>query len=193
MPNKPVIFAASSSLLLLISSIPGCNESGGSAAQMYKANCASCHGDHLAGGIAPSMLDDGWAHDGSNEAITQQILHGDLTRGMPAFGEVLSDEQVRGLIVYIREQRAKHTLNPPPAPKPDQNQIVTTADHRFRIETVTDDVDTPWGINWLPGCSALISLKEVCTSARSLNSAIESGARSHPRSGIARLIEINVS
>ena len=159
MPNKPVIFAASSSLLLLISSIPGCNESGGSAAQIYKANCASCHGDHLAGGIAPSMLDDEWAHDGSDEAITQQILQGDLTRGMPAFGEVLSDEQVRGLVVYIREQRAKHTLNPPPAPKPDQNQIVTTADHRFRIETVTDDVDTPWGINWLPDGTLLITEK----------------------------------
>lgn len=156
---SPVFFVSASSLLLLVASVPGCGEPGGSASKIYQANCASCHGPNLAGGIAPSMLDDEWAHGGSDEAIAQQITHGNLTLGMPAFGEVLSDAEVRALVVYIREQREEHALNPPPAPKPDENQVVSTNDHRFRVEMVTDAVDDPWGINWLPDGTLLITEK----------------------------------
>lgn len=148
------------SALLITSLFTGCSEeSSRKAEENYAQFCMSCHGANLAGGIAPSMLDEEWAHGGSDEAITLQILGGNPELGMPAFGEVLSDAEVRALVVYIREQRSKHGANPPPAPKPNDNQIVSTADHSFRIETVTDEVDSPWGINWLPDGTLLITEK----------------------------------
>lgn len=141
--------------------LSGCNDSAAarSADKTYQQFCMSCHGENLRGGIAPTMLDDEWAHGGTDEAITQQIIAGNPTAGMPAFGETLSDAEVRSLVVYIREQRARHAANPPPAPKADAGQIVVTADHRFRVETVTDAVDQPWGINWLPDGTLLITEK----------------------------------
>lgn len=140
----------------------GCDQStpaNRKAGDLYAQFCLSCHGENLRGGIAPTMLDDEWAHGGTDAAITQQIIAGNPTAGMPAFGEVLSDAEVRSLVVYIREQRDRHRANPPPAPKADGNAIVSTADHRFRVETVTDEVDTPWGINWLPDGTMLITEK----------------------------------
>jgi aldose sugar dehydrogenase len=148
-------------LLLPIIFLVGCSE--GSPTRKAEANyqqfCMSCHGENLRGGIAPSMLDDEWAHGGSDAEITHQIIAGNPTAGMPAFGEVLSDAEVRSLVVYIREQRARHTANPPPAPKPDEGQIVVAGEQRFRVETVTDDVATPWGINWLPDGTLLVAEK----------------------------------
>ena len=151
---------ASTSALLVISLFTGCDdEVVRKAEQNYAQFCMSCHGENLGGGIAPSMLDEEWAHGGTDEAITLQIIGGNPELGMPAFGEVLSDADVRALVVYIREQRSKHGANPPPAPKPNDSQIVSTADHRFRVETVTDAVDSPWGINWLPDGTLLITEK----------------------------------
>ncbi|GAB5559989.1 MAG: PQQ-dependent sugar dehydrogenase [Synoicihabitans sp.] len=153
-----VIRAVGGILLFLV--FTGCSdEQSRQAEKSYQQFCASCHGANLSGGIAPSMLDDEWAHGGTDEAITEQIIKGNPTLGMPGFGEVLTDAEVRGLVVYIREQRAKHDLTPPPAPKPDRDQIVTTQDHRFRVETVTSEVDDPWGVNWLPDGRMLITEK----------------------------------
>ncbi|MBT5901992.1 MAG: glucose sorbosone dehydrogenase [Opitutaceae bacterium] len=150
---------AASSGLLLISSFPGCSDETRAAEKTYQQFCMSCHGENLTGGIAPTMLDDVRTHGGTDEAITEQIITGDPAAGMPAFGEVFSDAEVRALVVYIREQRSKHALNPPAPPKPDANQIVTTSHHNFRVEVVTDGVDTPWGINWLPDGTLLITEK----------------------------------
>lgn len=147
---------------LLILTMTGCDQSAPSnrkAGDLYAQFCMSCHGENLRGGIAPTMLDDEWAHGGTDEAITQQIIAGNPTAGMPAFGEVLSDAEVRSLVVYIREQRDKHSASPVAVPTADENAIVTTTHHRFRVETVTEDVDSPWGINWLPDGTMLITEK----------------------------------
>ena len=158
----PFAFLALSSVFL-ITTFTACDEAGGAsngkAQDRYAQFCMSCHGENLGGGIAPSMLDDDWAHGGTDEDISRQILNGNPTLGMPAFGEVLSDAEVRALVVYIREQRAEHALDPTAAAKPDDDQIVTTASHRFRIETVTDEVKNPWGLNWLPDGTLLITEK----------------------------------
>jgi len=157
--TRPAIITPLSTLLIA-TLFTGCSEgSARKAEQNYLQFCVSCHGKNLSGGIAPSMLDDDWAHGGTDAEITQQIVAGNPTVGMPAFGEVLSDAEVRALVVYIREQRSQHRTNPPPAPKPDDEEIVVTADHRFRVETVTTDVNTPWGINWLPDGTLMIAEK----------------------------------
>ena len=69
----------------------------------YKSMCASCHGDKLTGGMAGSLLDNQWLTDGSDKALANAIKNGLKQGGMPAFGAALSDEEVRTLVVYIRE------------------------------------------------------------------------------------------
>jgi mono/diheme cytochrome c family protein len=58
-------------------------------AGLYMEHCARCHGQDLAGGNAPSMLDGVWMYGGSGNAA-RNTTYGIAQQGMPAFGEVLS-------------------------------------------------------------------------------------------------------
>jgi mono/diheme cytochrome c family protein len=40
----------------------------GKVADLYKENCASCHGDQMQGASAPSMLDDIWLNGGDDDS-----------------------------------------------------------------------------------------------------------------------------
>ena len=46
------------------------NRSGmGEIRELWDANCASCHGADLSGGMASSLLDDEWVNGGSDEEL----------------------------------------------------------------------------------------------------------------------------
>lgn len=74
-------------------------------AQLFQSSgCTHCHGEHLQGtDVAPSLLDVGKRL--KPEAIENQIQHGG--QAMPAFGDVLTGDQVAQLVAYLRKQRAK--------------------------------------------------------------------------------------
>src|SRR4051794_5847651 len=78
----------------------------GTVAQSYAQLCASCHGDKLQGGSAPSMLDEIWAHGGDDASLARSIHDGYPEKGMPAWAPTLSNEQIRAFVIFIREQRA---------------------------------------------------------------------------------------
>lgn len=69
---------------------------------IYEANCARCHGPNGEGGVGMPLGDgavvDSLSLDGQVEVIT------DGRNGMPAFGDQLSDEQIRAVAVYEREE-----------------------------------------------------------------------------------------
>lgn len=75
--------------------------------RIYGDLCASCHGVDGGGGGASSLLDDHWMAGGSDEALAAAIKHGLTDAGMPAFGDALSDEEIRGLVIYLRELEHK--------------------------------------------------------------------------------------
>ena len=78
----------------------------------WKAKCASCHGAEGKGdteqGVKmklPDMSKPQWQKEHSDEKMKQSILNGvkkEGTEGMDAYKDVLSPEQVDGLIAYIR-------------------------------------------------------------------------------------------
>ena len=158
-PARMTRFITASSLLLLTTALTSCGESPRDAEKVYREFCSSCHGVNLEGGTAPSMLDDEWAHGGSDEEIARQITIGNLEKGMPAWGTVFSEPEIRALVVYIRERRAGYERRRDTLPAPDAKQRFSTAKHTFRVETVIADIDTPWSINWLTPDTMIVTEK----------------------------------
>lgn len=74
--------------------------------------CAACHQDSGAGLIGPNMTDDYWIHGGELMDLYNVANEGVLDKGMPAWGPLLSHEELVGTVVYIRSLRG---TNPPNA------------------------------------------------------------------------------
>jgi cytochrome c oxidase cbb3-type subunit 3 len=70
---------------------------------IYNRECSVCHGPDAAGQAAtfPDLTDTEWQWGGSPERIEASIRHGRRST-MPAWGNILSADQVDQLIQYIR-------------------------------------------------------------------------------------------
>lgn len=64
---------------------------------VFAANCASCHGAAGEGGSGPAL-----AGDTEVDEIASIILNGE--EEMPAFADVLSDQEVADVIAWVGEQ-----------------------------------------------------------------------------------------
>ena len=80
---------------------------GRDVATIYTELCANCHGATLAGGPAPSLVDDDWAHGADDDSVTRSIREGWPATGMPPFQAALSDQEVRTLVIYLREMKVR--------------------------------------------------------------------------------------
>ena len=63
-------------------------------ADIYAANCASCHGGSAQGGSGPSI-----AGVSDSNGVIDTILYG--TEGMPGFADTLSDQDISDLLAYL--------------------------------------------------------------------------------------------
>ena len=80
---------------------------------VFANNCSQCHGAGAAGVQAsgyPNLLDDAWLWGGTMEEIAYTVTHGIRNEQspearwseMPAFGEILSDEQISQVVAYVQ-------------------------------------------------------------------------------------------
>jgi glucose/arabinose dehydrogenase len=126
-------------------------------ATLYTSLCASCHGPTMQGGQGPSLVDGEWKHGDSDADITRVIRDGVPTTPMAPFRTALSDLQIRALVIHIREAQERARLGTlPPSALPLPARVVSER-HAFRIETVADGLDTPWGMEFLPDGGLLVS------------------------------------
>lgn len=126
------------------------------ANDLYLENCASCHGTNADGGMGGSLSDGLWKH-GSDAEIARSISEGLPDLGMPAFEQTLSPEQIRSLVVFLREKEktAKTQASPPPQPKKGS---VKSQEHSYKVETVIDGgLKTPWSLAFLPDGRRLVT------------------------------------
>ncbi len=83
-------------------------------AAVFRTYCAQCHGAGAAGVQAagyPSLLDDDWLWGGDIESIHLTITHGIRNTTdpdarwseMPAFGEILSGEEIAQVVAYVQQ------------------------------------------------------------------------------------------
>lgn len=65
-------------------------------------NCTGCHGfEAKAGLMAPKLTDNFWRYGGSDADVFNSVYEG-RAQGMPAWGAVLSQDQIWELVAYIR-------------------------------------------------------------------------------------------
>jgi mono/diheme cytochrome c family protein len=98
-----LVFATVLALIMMVPSAAHAQ----AAAATYKAKCASCHGADGKGGT-PAAKALGVRDFGSDEVtkMSDPDLAAIVTTGknkMPAYGKTLKDEEIKGLVAYVRE------------------------------------------------------------------------------------------
>lgn len=90
---------------------------------VYEENCLSCHAENGRGDIGPNLTDKYWlnvkGHVGA-DTIYPIVFKGVEENGMPAWGEILSKEDISSVISYVLTLQG---TNPPEA-KEAQGEII---------------------------------------------------------------------
>jgi cytochrome c oxidase cbb3-type subunit 3 len=64
-------------------------------------NCVDCHGADGSGAMGPSLADGRWHFGGEPAAVFESIYQG-RPEGMPAWGSLISPDQIWMLVSYVR-------------------------------------------------------------------------------------------
>jgi cytochrome c553 len=64
-------------------------------------NCIDCHGADGSGAMGPSLADGRWHFGGTAAEVYESIYQG-RPEGMPAWGSLLSSDQIWTLVTYVR-------------------------------------------------------------------------------------------
>ena len=129
---------------------------GNATATLWADQCAGCHGNDAAGGRAPSLFDEVWLKSVSDDRIVNSITNGVPDTEMEPFGKALSSDQIWSLVNYIRSQTG--ALRPRPEFVENPNgAVITSAKQTVRVETVTEGLETPWALEFLPDGRMLIT------------------------------------
>ena len=150
--------------------------------QVYRDNCASCHGDNLEGtGQGPALVGAPLRYGNTVDDIERIIADGAAGAAMPAWSKILDEGQILSLAIFIAEERADLNFE-------DFNLaaeirlprgVIHTQQHDFRIESFADDLDPlPFSIAPLPDGRFLLSEK-----TRGLSLVSADGTRSEPITG----------
>jgi mono/diheme cytochrome c family protein/WD40 repeat protein len=73
---------------------------------LYSEHCATCHGEARLGGVGPALLPENLDRLRA-KAATSVISGGRAGTQMPAFGDVLTEEETAALVAFIYQQPAE--------------------------------------------------------------------------------------
>ncbi|NBG67115.1 cbb3-type cytochrome c oxidase N-terminal domain-containing protein [Acidiluteibacter ferrifornacis] len=111
-------------------------------ANIYKGNCATCHGALAEGLVGPNLTDEYWIHGGGISNIFKSIKYGIPAKGMIAWQSQFSPVQMQQIASYIISIQGS---NPPNAKDPqgeiwvDEKVEETPSDTTNTEETVEEN------------------------------------------------------
>lgn len=124
----------------------------------YGQVCANCHGKNLEGAQAPGLLKAADFKHGTDDAsLARSIAEGYPTNNMVAWKMILSDAEIRAMVVFIREKQEQFKRGQLIFPKPADGQIVESREHKFRLKNVVEGLQNPWSLAFLPDGRMLIT------------------------------------
>lgn len=116
----------------------------GTSQEIYQNLCMRCHGDKGDGhGLIATYLDPyprdftnvGFMNSRTEERFINSIKNGVGGTSMPAWGKVLNEEQIRGVLSYINQSFTKEARREiKPRDVPDQNPVAMSAESIARGE-----------------------------------------------------------
>ncbi len=72
-------------------------------------NCVDCHGAGGSGAMGPSLADGRWHFGGGPSQVFESIYQG-RPEGMPAWGSLISPDQIWMLVSYVRSLEANKNV-----------------------------------------------------------------------------------
>ncbi|MBL8060875.1 MAG: PQQ-dependent sugar dehydrogenase [Chthonomonas sp.] len=134
-----------------------------SVSGIYDRTCAKCHGDRGqgGGGGTQSLNTTEKFHQKYDRPYFDAIKNGVKDMGMEAYAETLTDQQIWGLVVHIRELQYEAYRRENGGPKA-KDGVYQAQGHSYKVTTVLPrggGLSTPWGIDWLPDGRSLITNK----------------------------------
>ena len=146
------------SLALTPLSLTGLHANPDKVNDLYLESCAACHGSKFEGGLGGNLADGQWKNGSGDTDIARVISQGLPNLGMPAFEKTLSPEQIRSLVVFIREKEKASASQASPPPQPKEGAAVKSLLHDYKVETVIEgDLKTPWSLAFLPDGRQLVT------------------------------------
>lgn len=130
----------------------------GAVKTIYKKQCASCHGANLEGAMASSLLDDKWVKGGSDKQLMTSIKHGVAGTSMPPWQGKLSDDEIRTLVLLIREQAYLAKTNK--AVKAGSDGSYQSKHHAFSTQAVLEAKGLIWAMDFLPDNTLIYTLRK---------------------------------
>lgn len=82
-------------------------------ANVFSQQCAVCHGQQGEGLIGPNLTDRHFIHGNSAESVLTVINEGALQKGMPAWGQILSQEQLVHVTAFVKSLEGKMIAGKP--------------------------------------------------------------------------------
>jgi mono/diheme cytochrome c family protein len=115
-------------------------------AEIYNDLCAQCHGRDGGGGIGPSLRDSAFQDENTDQEIFDTINLGHGATAMLAWGEILTQEQIRQLVQFIRQFEP----SAPTATSPTGTSPPTSGDETATPAPTTGAGETSFSADAMP-------------------------------------------
>ncbi len=121
--------------------------------KVYSEFCSGCHGDSI-----KSLAESDFVHGKTPEAIFASIYDGRNDGEMPSFKDAFGDTEIREMVVSILHESKDLNLYEITTQR-EVSEIYKSKDLSYKLETVADNFDSPWGMVFLQGGDLLVTEK----------------------------------
>lgn len=119
-----------------------------SAAWRFSTYCGSCHGAK-----GENFVNRVWKYGNTKEHIAKSIKMGSLDAGMPPFEQVFTAQQIAELADFVLEASKKRAVTE----GGEKAGIFVAKQMKVRLDTIAADLDSPWGMAFLPNGEMLFT------------------------------------